>query len=580
MRPRPPVPETRTPSRRRLPLGAAVTLALALAAPGWPRSGEPPVSFQKSLRPLPTVESLALPAVDRAKRLAEDARRAKPGPLRYAIPVDVAVTPESHGTWETLADGRLWRLRVHSPGATDLNFGFTRYRLPAGATLHVWSESRSTYEGPYSDRDHKAHGQLWTPPVPGERAVVELFLPAAAAGEAATLELTRVGTGYRDLFRLAPAPDKQGSCNIDVVCPEGDPWRDPIRSVAAYSLGGALFCTGQMIADVPGSFRNFFLTANHCGMSPANAASMVVFWNFESPVCGQLSGGSLADNQTGATFRASRADADFALLELDDPPDPAFGVFYSGWGRTGTAPVGSVGIHHPDGDEKAISFNDDLLTSGPNCILGGTPNTHWYVDNWEQGTTEPGSSGSGLWNPDNQKLIGFLTGGAASCEDLEFDCYGKLSASWNGPSAATRLRDWLDPAGTGAMMVDGADPNAEPPTCVPDANTLCLNDDRFRVEVSWDTGELTGPAVVVPGGSDDSANLWFFSPNNWEVLIKVLDGCGINDRYWVFFAATTDVAFTVTVTDTENEDEVQVYTNELGQPADAITDTSAFATCP
>ena len=64
-----------------------------------------------------------------------------------------------------------------------------------------------------------------------------------------------------------------------------------------------------------------------------------------------------------------------------------------------------------------------------------------------------------------------------------------------------------------------------------------------------------------------------------ELLIKVLDGCGVNNRYWVFFAATTDQKFTVRVTDTETEEQVE-YTNPLKHPADAVTDTAAFDTCP
>ncbi len=479
---------------------AAAALALPAAVPA--RHGEPPPSRTLTVLPLAAVPVFELPAVDAEARLAEDAVAAQPGPLRYAVPVDVAIDPETDGRWESLpGGGELWRLRFHAPGATDLNFGFTEYRLPAGASLHVASESADVYDGPYSDRDNEAHGQLWTPPVPGDRAVVELRLPPQYK-EDPVLRLTRVGTGYRDLFgRRAAAADKQGACNIDVICPEGDPWRDQIRSEAGYSTGGSIFCSGQMIADVPGSFRNFFLTARHCGMSAGNAPSMVVFWNFESPVCGQLSGGSLEDNQTGATFLAARSDVDFALLELDDPPDPAFGVFYSGWDRSGTAAVGSVGIHHPSGDEKAISFNDDLLTSGASCIGGGTPDTHWFVDNWELGTTEPGSSGSGLWDPATQKLIGFLSGGLASCTNIDFDCYGKFAVAWDGSSPASRLRDWLDPGDTGTMMVDGADPS---PTVLYDSHLgvdACAsdsgNDNGF-----WEPGETIEVEVTLRATGD------------------------------------------------------------------------------
>ena len=72
--------------------------------------------------------------------------------------------------------------------------------------------------------------------------------------------------------------------------------------------------------------------------------------------------------------------------------------------------------------------------------------------------------------------------------------------------------------------------------------------------------------------------MWVFSANNWEMLIKVLDGCAINDHYWVFAAATTTVEYTLTVTDTIT-DVVAEYFNPLGVAAAAVTDTDAFATC-
>ena len=119
-----------------------------------------------------------------------------------------------------------------------------------------------------------------------------------------------------------------------------------------------------------------------------------------------------------------------------------------------------------------------------------------------------------------------------------------------------------------------------PAGCVPSDTTLCLNNDRFKVEVAWrDFDGNLGTAKDVGFSSDDSGLLYFFSANNWEMLIKVLNGCGFNDRYWVFAAATTDVEYTLTVTDTQ-ENVVKTYFNPLGEAAAAITDTEAFATCP
>ncbi len=81
-------------------------------------------------------------------------------------------------------------------------------------------------------------------------------------------------------------------------------------------------------------------------------------------------------------------------------------------------------------------------------------------------------------------------------------------------------------------------------------------------------------------GTPDSGLFWFFTPgNDWEMLIKVLDGCAINGHHWVFASATTTVEYTLRVTDTETG-RIREYFNPLGRAAPAITDTSAFAGCP
>jgi len=478
-------------------------LVLVVPSAVLARRGDPPKSRTVTSLPVESIALVQLGLVDPAVPLAEDAQVGKPGPLRFAVPVEVDITPQTAGTWEQLPDGaRLWRLRFYSPGATDLNFGFGHYGLPDGATLHVYSESEDYYEGPYTYRDNKPHSQLWLPVIPGDRAVVELYLPFEYKEEP-ELRLTHVGTGYRDLFGRQGAPNlKQGSCNFDVICPEGDPWNDEIKSVARYSIGGASLCTGSVIKDVPSSFRHFFLSAAHCGVNAGNDSTLVFYWNFESPNCGDLSGGSLAENQTGATFRASKVDVDMLLVELDENPE-SFGVYYSGWDRSGSAPAGSVGIHHPSGDEKAISFNTTALTTVNSCIGSGGINTHWEVDDWEQGTTEPGSSGSGLWDPATKKIVGHLSGGIASCANLlGFDCYGKFSVAWDsGSTAASRLKDWLDPLDQGDLMVEGMYPS---PTIsyvshqgIDSCATAPLNENGI-----WEPGET----IQLPVGIQGSGN--------------------------------------------------------------------------
>jgi hypothetical protein len=324
-----------------------------------------------------------------------------------------------------------------------------------------------------------------------------------------------------------------------------------------------------------------------------NDDTLVFYWNYESPTCGQRGGGSLQDNQIGATFIASEAVSDFLLVRLNEAPDSDFNVFLSGWDVTGDIPAGAVCIHHPSGDVKSISFNGDPLTT-----IGWNPTSqslnpsgvdHWEVDDWEDGTTEQGSSGSCIWNPANQLCVGVLTAGIASCDTIGFDIFGKLSYAWAmaGNTPQTRLRDWLDPLDSGVMTLAGKDLGGEPPPpppptgdCVPSDTVLCLQNNRFQVEVERVGAAGPGPAHVVDVGPvTDSGILWFFSANNWEMLLKVLDGCDINNHYWVFAASATAVEWTITVTDTQT-DAVMQYFNPSGVASPAITDTAAFATCP
>jgi hypothetical protein len=116
-------------------------------------------------------------------------------------------------------------------------------------------------------------------------------------------------------------------------------------------------------------------------------------------------------------------------------------------------------------------------------------------------------------------------------------------------------------------------------SCAPSPTTLCLEDGRFAVRVAWwDFAGETGDAQVVPAGGTDSGLLWFFQPDNWELLVKVLDACALNGSYWVLSAATTNVGYRLTVTDTATGRVVE-YENTLGERSPAIVDVEAFATC-
>jgi hypothetical protein len=112
------------------------------------------------------------------------------------------------------------------------------------------------------------------------------------------------------------------------------------------------------------------------------------------------------------------------------------------------------------------------------------------------------------------------------------------------------------------------------------SSQLCLTPNRFAVTSKWLLPDGTrGVGTVVPGANATSGLFWFFGADNWELLVKVLDGCTVNNRKWVFSAATTNVHYQLAVTDVKSG-QTKRYFNYFGQSAPAVTDTGAFATCP
>lgn len=430
-----------------------VVLAWALADSVSAGMTEEPRSFSLPDKALDAVDRKTMTPIDRKQLLAEDRARGKsqirPGPERFAVSEEVGFDTRNSGTWLALPDGRLWRLRIHSPGAVSNNLAITRFDLPEGAKFWIYNPEGEHVEGAFTSENRDNEGGLWTPVIDGDEIVLELFLPVEASK--ATLRIGQVNKGYHGFGH------SHGACNNDVICPEGNPWRPQIRSVATYTISGTGACSGQLMNNTAQDFTPYFLSADHCGVTTGNDNTLVFYWNYEAPNCGDQDGGSLAENQTGATLRARSAASDFALVELNAPPVAA-NAYFSGWDATGAAPASTTGIHHPSAHVKSISFNTNAVTSTDyfSATVSATAN-HWRVDDWEDGTTEGGSSGSCLWDTATKRCIGQLHGGLASCAaPTTADWYGKLSVSWTGGgTSATRLRDWLDPGNTGALSING-----------------------------------------------------------------------------------------------------------------------------
>ncbi|MCH7545520.1 MAG: choice-of-anchor J domain-containing protein [Planctomycetes bacterium] len=499
-----------------------------------------PTAKSRPVNPVELVDVRLMPGIDLLMVEEEDlARDAQGLPYRFAIANDVFLTPENSGTWEQLdRDTWLWRLRLVSAGAVSINLGFTRYDMPEGGTLFVYTTDGSSELRGFTAADNEAHGQLWTPPLNSDDIIVEVTLPSDVLVHL-ELELTRVNHGYRGFDKAKG--DKSalsGSCNVDVNCPEGATWTDEIASVALIIVNGETLSTGFMVNNTANDRKPYFMTAYHSGLNAANDAALVVFWNYENSTCrtpgsvasGAAGDGVMRDFNTGSSFRSRTASSDFCLVELDDYPDASFGVSYAGWDRSGAAADSAICIHHPQGEEKRISFEDNptsITTYLQNPVPGD--GTHIRVTDWDLGTTEDGSSGSPLFDA-NHRIIGQLHGGYAACSNNDSDWYGRFFTSWTGSGTpSTRLSDWLDPLSSGALTTNTLGPISPFQDCnlngLPDAmdisslTSLDCNSDSIPDECQLGTDlmiENFDDISLLPGlGWDVVSNSSPLGPFTW-----------------------------------------------------------------
>lgn len=124
-----------------------------------------------------------------------------------------------------------------------------------------------------------------------------------------------------------------------------------------------------------------------------------------------------------------------------------------------------------------------------------------------------------------------------------------------------------------------------PAPCVPSATTLCIDDQpgdrRFAVTATFETGAASGQGGAIGLGSlgvNQGGLFWFFSQANPELLVKVLNGCGLNDRFWVFLSGGTNVGVTVKIVDTVTGNSY-MKVNPIGTPFPTIQDTTVGLPC-
>lgn len=352
-------------------------------------------------------------------------------------------------------------IRFASADAVGVRLGVLVRGLPDGAVLRFHGDVasgeavesitaeqvRATIERNLTAGvDDVAAHTVWSRDFGGGATTLDLEIPAGQAARSqvalAVPQLSHLVTSAQSAITKVGQSE---SCNVDVSCDAS--YDTQSRSVALMEFvdrGTTYICTGTLLNDAAGSGTPYFLSANHCISTQSQASTLVTRWFYRSTSCN--AGNVNPGTQTvtgGATllYQADATDVSFLRLNAAAPS----GALYAG-SYFGSVPTGSpmAGIHHPDGDLQKLSIG--AMTGFANCTSNSCTETGdgaFLKLNWQQGTTQGGSSGSSVLHTLDGKryVVGQLLGGVASCTNRGGnDYYGRYEQSYK-----TALYRWLNP---------------------------------------------------------------------------------------------------------------------------------------
>ena len=396
----------------------------------------------------------------------------------YAVGIDVEIEPQTSGQWDIVPGrGYVWRTGIHVEKALSLNLFLENYKMEPGMTLYVYSETKDNIAGPFDSSNNVNGGVLPVQSLPCNRIIVELNIPETSNFKLHTtnmkpFSIVSIGYGFRDMRNagkiIYAALGEADICNIDINCKTGNHWHREKKSVVLMETilpdRRSQYCTGTLINQAVETERKkpYIITANHCVSTQELAKNTTFIFGYENELCDGPPPVKLP-GITGSTLIVTKRNLDFSLLELSDNVLTAeHRPFYAGWNASTTVPQGAIGIHHPQGDVKKISLSLEPLSSSTFidkvADLECDKNAHWVVENWHEGVTENGSSGSPIFDAEH-RIVGLLSGGVATCANPKKDYYSKFSEQWN-KYANECLKPYLDPDNKGVTSLFGYDPVA------------------------------------------------------------------------------------------------------------------------
>jgi hypothetical protein len=295
-------------------------------------------------------------------------------------------------------------MAIHSPGSRGMRVEFGNFDVGEG---QVWVHDGSNAAGPYTGRGLFGDGHFFSGSVYSESAVIE-YEPAPDAGDPLeppfeVRSIIHEAQSALDATAGSVVKDPADYCELDANCYAD--WHGSMSSVAEIAFvsdGVQALCSGSLVATRDNSLKPYFLTAGHCIHSEDAARTVQAYWTYQTPSCGgtpPTTRDASLKSSLGAHLisAASIGGGDYSLILLGDVPS---GATFAGW-DPGDPGQGSdlIGIHHPSGSWKRISFGTRTADgSVPVSDLGTAPADKFYLILYNHGRIEHGSSGSPLFS--------------------------------------------------------------------------------------------------------------------------------------------------------------------------------------
>jgi len=424
--------------------------------------------------------------------------------------------------------------------------------------------------------------------------VINAFTNAAAAGAPAELANLAADAGIAEAVNRLAAWDYSTPTGIvQGFDPGDDPDNLPAPSAdeIADSVAATIWSVyrGQLTRSVvDGTLQNVGLGDFLPGSGQSYKAVAHLLMTFDT---GQGFGASGLDFFAGPDGLGREQKRDLVLLQnlraaLDLLASGTFAQAFNNstdqddyrWGY-----LHRIVFDHPLGPPFSVPPASGFQDVGPNLLGVARSGGYGAVDASSHSARADGVNDFMFGSGPVRRFVGEMDPkGIDAVEILP----GGQSGVLGSPDYSNQLGRWLTNhyhpvlLDRDAIVADAVSQDEFQPPCLAGPETLCLQHARFKVEADWSVPLLNdGPAKVVQGASNLSGNLYFFDPENWEILVKVLDGCDVNGHYWVFVAGATNLSWELTVEDTQSG-EVWTASNPFGQRSPAIVDTQAFATCP